>query len=90
MTEYLFYFGTVFGVLILRRSSRLFAVVGAAPAYHTSLISPLLFCLASAIIVVRSAIAHVMQMVVIVLFFGCGTTVYKLSWWQKFVGKVDP
>jgi len=90
MTEYLFYFATVFGVLLLRRHSRHFAIVGAAPAYHTSLVNPLLFCFASAIIVARSAIAHVMQIVVIVLFFGCGTTIYRLSWWQKFVGKGDP
>jgi predicted tellurium resistance membrane protein TerC len=90
MTEYIFYFATVLGVLVLRRRSRLFSVVGAAPAYHTSLVNPLLFCFASAIMVAQSAIAHVMQIVVVFLFFSCGATIYRLSWWQKFVGRVEP
>src|SRR5215471_3430577 len=90
MAEYLIYFATVSGVLVLRRHSRHFTVVGAAPPYRTSLINPVLFCFASAVIVARSAIAHVMQIVVIVLFFGCGTTIYRLSWWQRLVGRIDP
>lgn len=89
MSEYIFYFATVSSVFVFRRRTQEFAVVGAASVYHTSLINPISFCAASAMIVLRSAIAHPMQVMVIVLFLGCGTTIYRLTWWQRLVGKVD-
>ena len=89
MIEWLFYFATVAGVLVLRRRAGNFAVLGAAPTSHASQINPVLFCFASAAIVVRGAIAHAGQVVIIVLYLACGTTVYQLSWWQRLVGRVD-
>lgn len=85
MTEYLFYFITVLGVLVLRRQS-----TPASVGYRTSILNPLLFCFVSAMIVARNAISQLTQVVLIAIFFALGATIYRMSWWQRFVGRTEP
>ena len=89
MAEYIIYFATVLGVLVLRHSSSPGMPKTALAHYSTSIFNPLIFCSVSILVVARSAIAHPMQIVAIFAFFGCGYLIYRSHWWWRFVRKAD-
>lgn len=89
MIEYTTYFITVLGVFILR--SRLGAGMqeNAPSHYSTSLLNPTIFCVVSVLIVVRGAVSHPLQSLLIFVFFGCGALIYRSLWWRRLVGNLE-
>jgi hypothetical protein len=85
MVEYVVYLTTVSGVLVLRFRSRSADKEPHSGLYRTSIFNPLIFCCVSALLVIRSAIAHMLQALIIILLFGTISLVYQSRWWQKLV-----
>lgn len=85
MVEYVVYFTTVSGLLLLRFRSRFADKEPPIGLYHTSIFNPLIFCCVTALVVIRSAVAHVLQALIIIALFGVFSLVYQSRWWQKLV-----
>jgi len=85
MVEYVVYLATISGCLLFRFRSRSEDKEPRDEFYRTPIFNPLIFCCVSALIVIRSAIAHVLQALIIILFFGIGSLIYRSKWWQKLV-----
>jgi hypothetical protein len=88
MVEYVVYLTTVFGVLLLRFRPLSADKEPHNQLYLTPIFNPVVFCCVATLIVIRSAIAHVPQALIIILIFGTGSLVCRSSWWQKLVGTV--
>ena len=80
MVEYLVYLTSVSGLLVLRFAADRQPL---SRVYHTSIINPIIFSCVAALIVVRSAIAHVVQALVIVVLLGACSILYRSRWWNK-------
>lgn len=72
MTELSFYIATVGGIFVLRsRPRETFDRDGARREhYQTSIIYPIIFCMFGSFIVIRSAIMHVFQVLIIAILVG--------------------
>jgi hypothetical protein len=86
MVEYTIFFATTSGVLVLRfrnpaTDNVLHKGVALTPIYN-----PIAFCCVAGLIVIRSAIAHMLPGFIIILLFGTGALVYRFNWWRKLVG----
>ena len=53
--------------------------------YLAPIFNPIAFSCVATLIVIRSAIAHMLQGLTILLIFGIGSLIYRSSWWQKVV-----
>lgn len=82
MVEYLVYLTTVSGLLLLRFTAN---IEPRNKVYLTPICNPVIFSCVAALIVVRSAIAHTVQALVIVLIFGASSLLYRSKWWSKLV-----
>jgi hypothetical protein len=80
MVEYLVYLSTVSGLLVLRFTTDRQPL---GRVYHTPIFNPIIFSCVAALIVVRSAIAHVVQAFFIVLLLGACSILYRSRWWNK-------
>jgi hypothetical protein len=85
MVEYIVYLATASGVLVLRlrypaADDDLHRGIYLAPIFN-----PIAFSCVAALIVIRSAIAHMLQGLTVVLIFGIGFLIYRSSWWRKLV-----
>jgi hypothetical protein len=85
MIEYVVYLTTVSGLLFLRFRPRPADKDPLGRIYLTSISNPVAFCCVATLMVARSAIAHVIQALVIVLVLGTGSLVYQSSWWRSLV-----
>lgn len=85
MIEYVVYLTTVSGVLLLRFRTPSADKEPLSRLYLTPIFNPTVFCCVAALIVIRSAIAHVLQALIIILILGTGSLVCRSSWWQKLV-----
>lgn len=82
MAEAIILSATVAGVVVLRFRSHLDAHDARPSFYHTLITNPLIFCVVSAAIVVRSTIEHPIQGSIIATFYVCGYTAYKWRSWS--------
>jgi hypothetical protein len=89
MVEYIIYLTTVSGLLLLRLRARSPNMEPASRVYLTPIFNPIIFCCVAALIVLRSAIAHLVQALVILFLFGASTLLYRSRWWKKVVGLAD-
>lgn len=89
MVEYIVYLATASGVLMLRyrhptADNDLHRGIYLAPIFN-----PIAFSCVAALIVIRSAISHMLQGLIIVLLFGIGSLIYRSSWWRKLVNVTE-
>ncbi|OCL02046.1 amino acid transporter [Glonium stellatum] len=85
MVEYVIYFITVFGLLLVRFRPSPQNDEALSGIYITPIFNPLIFCFVAALIVLRSAISHWLQATAALLVFGLGSLLYYSSWWEKLV-----
>ena len=85
MIEYVVYLATVSGLLLLRFRPRPADKDPLGGVYKTSLFNPVVFCCVATLMVVRSAVAHVIQAFIIVLVLGTGSLVYRSRWWRSLI-----
>jgi hypothetical protein len=83
MTELSVFVATVGGVFVLRSRSADPDKGPASGHYQTSIINPVIFCGIGTLIVIRSAIVHIFQALIIAVFFGAGSIIYRSTWWQR-------
>jgi len=83
MVEYVVYLVAVSGVLLIRFRPRPADKEPGSGIYRTPIFNPIIFCSVTALIVLRSAVAHVLQALLIILIFGTGSIIYRSSWWRK-------
>ena len=69
---------SVLGVLVLRTSRRTDRPTDNPPAYRTTLFNPIAFCIASGFVVIRSALMHQLQGLLLLFFVGGGIATIKL------------
>ena len=69
---------TVLGVLVLRFGQRTDPPIGGLPVYRTALFNPIAFCAASGFVVVRSALRHQVQGVILLCFLGGSIVAIRL------------
>ncbi|KUJ16670.1 amino acid transporter [Mollisia scopiformis] len=84
MIEYVVYLTTVSGLLFLRFRRPLDANT-LGQMYLTPIINPIVFCSVASLMVIRSAIAHMIQALIILLILGAGILVYRSRWWRSLV-----
>ncbi|KAI9768621.1 MAG: hypothetical protein M1840_004818 [Geoglossum simile] len=92
MAEYVMLFSAVAGILVLRYRSR-FAGSSCNPSpidpiplihHRTYIINPLIYCIVSAFVIIRSAAKHPLMVIAIVVFYGVGLGVYRSrNLWQS-------
>ena len=82
MVEYLVYLTAVSGLLLLRFTAD---TEPRSRVYLTPICNPVIFSCVATLIVIQSAVAHIVQALVIVLLFGAGSLVYRSRWWSKLV-----
>jgi hypothetical protein len=82
MVEYLVYLTAVSGLLLLRFTAD---TEPRSRVYLTPICNPVIFSFIATLIVIRSAVAHIVQALVIVLLFGTSSLVYRSRWWSKLV-----
>jgi hypothetical protein len=83
MVEYIVYLATASGVLVLRFRNPAADNDLRRGTYLTPIFNPIAFSCVAGLIVIRSAIAHMLQGLTIVLIFGIGFLIYRSSWWRK-------
>jgi hypothetical protein len=86
MTELSVFVATVGGVFVLRSRPADLDREPAGGHYQTSTINLVIFCSIGSLIVIRSAITHIVQILIIAVFFGAGSIIYRSTWWQTMVG----
>jgi hypothetical protein len=86
MIELSAYVATVGGVFVFR--SRPAGPDGgpASEHYQAPIINLLIFCGVGILIVIRSAILHIFQALVVVVFLGAGSIIYRSAWWRTIAG----
>jgi hypothetical protein len=82
MTELSVFVATVGGIFVLRARPVDPDKEPAGGHYQTSTINLVIFCSIGSLIVIRSAITHIFQFLIIVVFFGAGSIIYRLTWRQ--------
>ena len=80
MVEYIIYLATAFGILVLRHQHPAADNDLHRGIYLTPIFNPIAFSCVAALIVIRSAIAHILQGLTIVLIFGIGFLIYRSNW----------
>jgi hypothetical protein len=85
MVEYIVYLATASGVLVLRFRKLAADNDLRRGIYLAPIFNPIAFSCVAALIVIRSAIAHMLQGLAVVLIFGIGFLIYRSSWWRKLV-----
>jgi hypothetical protein len=84
MTELSVFVATVGGVFVLRSRPTDPDKGPAGGHYQTSTINLVIFCGIGGLIVIRSAITHIFQFLIICIFFGTGSIIYR-SFWRKTI-----
>lgn len=79
MAESIMLFAAVAGVLVLRRRARNIDPISLG--YRTHVLNPIIYCVVSAVVVVRSVVRHPGQGVVIFIFNSVGLGVYRFKKW---------
>jgi len=85
MVEYIVYLATASGVLMLRFRHPSADNDRRRGIYLAPIFNPIAFSCVATLIVIRSAIAHMLQGLTIVLIFGIGSLIYRSGWWRKLV-----
>ena len=85
MTEYSIYLVTVWGLLKLRFSTRSVHTRLEPVHYRTHILNPLIFCCVSVLIIIQSAISHIVQGLIIILFFAGVGVIYRSDCWWRLV-----
>jgi amino acid transporter len=85
MVEYTVYLATASGVLMLRFRHPAEDNDRRRGIYLAPIFNPIAFSCVATLIVIRSAIAHMLQGLAIVLIFGIGSLIYRSNWWRKLV-----
>jgi hypothetical protein len=83
MTELSVFVATVGGIFVLRSRPADPDKGPASGHYQTSIINPVIFCGIGTLIVIRSAIVHIFQALIIIVFFVTGSIIYRSIWWQR-------
>ena len=89
VTEYTLCFLTMAGLLRVRARKNPLEPEHPGPIYRVHILNPLIFCVVSGFIVVRSAYNHLIQALFIFGFYLCGIFLYKSTWWQRIVIQGD-
>jgi hypothetical protein len=82
MTELSVFVATIGGVFVLRSRPADPDLGPAGGHYQTLTINLVIFCSIGSLIVIRSAIAHIFQVLIIAALFGAGSIIYRSTWWQ--------
>jgi hypothetical protein len=82
MAELSVFVATVGGVFVLRSQPTDPDRRPAGGHYQTSTINLVIFCGIGTLIVIRSAIMHIFQVLILVVFLGAGSMIYRSTWWQ--------
>ena len=79
MTELSVFVATVGGVFVLRSQPADPDKKSAHKHYQTPTINLVIFCSIGSLILIQSAITHVLQFLIIAVFFGAGLIIYRLT-----------
>lgn len=89
MTEYSTYFITVIGVFEPRFRPDSRESGSTLASYHTSNVTLIIFCCISLLIVGRSSVEHLVNIVAIVADIGGALLDYSSSWWRRITQEND-